>query len=367
MALSFLRTYNFRNLVNSEGFHFRGREIFLVGRNGQGKTNFLESIYYLSCGNSFRTKLKRDIVRRGEEESSLFGTFVDSNDELFRDDVKIVFGKNSTKAEKNGTKILNRAELFFNFPAVVFSHSDMNLIQGPMEIRRNFFDRTISLFNREYFDILKRYGKVLKNKNLLLKENGKDERLIKLYDEKMIQYGVKIVRERKKLIEEFNRIFEEMLNRISFDLSDLRIRYSPSWGEIIEIEKIMKIVNRNREREKYLGFTLSGPHRDRFLFEKEGKDFSSIASTGQVRLCSLALKIGQASFIYERRGKKPILLLDDVLLEMDGEKRVKFLKNIVNYEQSFFTFLPEEDFLSYRKESTEIFFVENGSLKRWKE
>ncbi len=369
MGLSFLRTFNFRNLVNTAGIYFEGKEIFLIGKNGQGKTNFLEAVYYLCSGVSFRTRLKRDLIREGESEAAIFGSFIDNTGSNFsfglEDKVKVTIKENSIGViEKNQERVKSRIDLFFDFPVVVFSHEDMSLVKGPMELRRNFFDRTISLFEREYFESLKAYYRVLKSKNAALKSESAG--LLNIYDEKLISYGTFIMERRWELIGRFNEVFSQVLSSIAGELSSLRIVYEPSWKEWKERESIRRKLVNLREREKSLGFSLSGPHRDRFYFEIEGRNFLNVASTGQIRLCALALKSGQARFVFERRKKRPILLLDDVLLEVDGEKKLDFLDTLSGYDQSFFTFLPEEDFLSYKKSSTEIFCVRGGSLSEWR-
>ncbi len=387
MAIDFFRTFNFRNLVNTEGFYFKGREIFLVGKNGQGKTNFLEAIYYLCSGISFRTRLKKDIIRDGEKEAALFGSFIErigkdeslyingsinekyrrEKDIGFKENVKIVISNRGAGfIEKGGKKIKSRLELFFNFPIVIFSHEDISLVKGAVDIRRSFFDRTISLFDKEYFESLRLYYKVLKNKNALLKIGATSRSLLDVYDEKLISYGLVIMKKRRELIKSFNDVFSQILSGIAGELSGLRIMYIPSWKTMLEKESIRKILIKYRDREIALGFSLSGPHKDKFYFDIGGKDFIGIASTGQLRLCSLALKSGQAKFVFEKRGKRPIILLDDVLLEIDGKRRIDFLNTLSGYEQSFFTFLPEEDFLSYKKDSTEIFYVKDGVLAEWK-
>ena len=131
-------------------------------------------------------------------------------------------------------------------------------------------------------------------------------------------------------------------------------------------EDVLLKVKNNLKKEVNLGFTISGPHKDFFKFSLRGLDFSHYASTGQLRLCSLALKVAQGQYIYKIIKRKPILLLDDVLLEMDKDKKMNFLKNLPLYEQAFFTFLPNEDYLSYMDSTTEVYNVSNGSIKIWK-
>jgi DNA replication and repair protein RecF len=111
------------------------------------------------------------------------------------------------------------------------------------------------------------------------------------------------------------------------------------------------------------GISLCGPHRDRYVFNLDGREFAANASTGQRRLLALLLRVAQARRYHETTGGNPILLLDDVLLEMDGEKRRRFLAALPDYDQAFYTFLPEEPFQHYRTEDTLVYYVKHGRIE----
>jgi DNA replication and repair protein RecF len=122
-------------------------------------------------------------------------------------------------------------------------------------------------------------------------------------------------------------------------------------------------LEKRREADRIAGVSLSGPHRDRYVFTRDGEEFSAQASTGQRRLLALLLRIAQARRFSEVTGKNPVLLLDDVLLELDPEKRRKFLLVMPEYEQAFYTFLPEEPYERYRKSHTLVYTVSGGVLR----
>ena len=136
----------------------------------------------------------------------------------------------------------------------------------------------------------------------------------------------------------------------------------PSWKGDSE-EKPIAWLGQRRENARIAGTSLSGPPRDRYLFVRAGADFSEKASTGQRRLLALLLRIAQARRFSEMTGKNPVLLLDDVLLEMDGEKRRKFISVMPEYDQAFFTFLPEEPYSLYQRPDTIVYTVEDGSVR----
>jgi recombinational DNA repair ATPase RecF len=132
-------------------------------------------------------------------------------------------------------------------------------------------------------------------------------------------------------------------------------------------DAVRQELERRRDHDRYMRTTTSGPHRDRFLFLWDGEDFTRIASTGQVRLASLLLRVAQAQFFSVETDRKAVLLLDDVLLELDPTRRARFLEVLPAYEQAFFTFLPDEHFTRFRKADTLLYRVANGSVLPYEE
>ena len=139
------------------------------------------------------------------------------------------------------------------------------------------------------------------------------------------------------------------------------MKYDPSWKES-GYDTAAEMLLQRRDRDIAAGISLSGPHRDRYTFVRDGTEFAGKASTGQRRLLALLLRTAQARRFSEMTGRNPVLLLDDVLLEMDGEKRRRFLLNLPDYDQAFFTFLPEEPFQQYRNEDTLVYYVSGGKI-----
>lgn len=367
MSLVQIKTYNFRNL-NNNLLNFPANRVFLVGKNGQGKTNLIEAVYLLSFGSSFRTRFGRRFITNGKNNSSVTGRFIfhdDKNNIESSRDVDIKINRDGSKKLFLDKKRINdRAALLNGFPCIVFSHEDMDLVLGYQEKIRRFFNQTLSLYDPVYLNLLREYYKVLKNRNILLKDNNLN--IINIYDKQLISLGQKIQKKRFKTVNEFNIVFSDIISNISKELSGLTINYKPSWKmELSEEDIILKLKN-NLKKEISYGFTISGPHKDFFIFNLGEFDFSHYASTGQLRLCSLALKVAQGQYIYSIVKRKPILLLDDVLLEMDREKKIEFLRNLPLYEQAFFTFLPNENFLSYMDKETEVYNVDNGNIALWK-
>ena len=207
-----------------------------------------------------------------------------------------------------------------------------------------------------YIDVIRKYKQILKNRNIVLKEQKFD--LLEMYDIPLVKEGLEIQKRRKKAIFKFNTIFTSLYEQIS-GIEGVKIHYEPSWKSEDENE-VLDYVLSKREGDKAMGTTLSGPHRDRIYFVKDGKNFISTASTGQRRLIALILRIAQATYYTEITGKKPILLMDDVLLELDPNKRQSLTALLPKYDQLFCTFLPGEPYERYKHSTTRIYQIENG-------
>ena len=366
MSFAFLKTAAFRNLADGET-DIRGKEVFLVGENGQGKTNFLEALYYCSYASSFRGSKDRDLVKNGENGCSASVTLENS----LYGNVSVVFREGKKNISLDGKRLDDRKELLSVAPSIVFCHEDMEFISGTPERRRWFFDQTRSLWDPLYLEDLRKYRQVLKSRNALLKKNPGESRhhldseanaTMDALDPLLAQYGLELKKRRRETAEEFSHVFKSLYGEIS-GIAGIGVKYLPSWKEE-SYSGVIDHLSQKRQADVSMGISLSGPHRDRYHFIREEEEFSGQASTGQRRLLALLLRVAQARVFSEKTGKKPVLLLDDVLLELDGEKRRKFLSVMPEYEQAFFTFLPGEPYENYRKPDTVIFTMNSGHASR---
>lgn len=355
MSLSSIRTYSFRNLKDVE-VDLGASTVFLVGDNGQGKTNFLESIYFCSYASSFRTNKDSELIRNEEQVCSVTAKLHDSLYDSIN--VKMIEGKKIINCDSK--KIDDRKELLLINPSIIFCHDDMEFVSGSPERRRWFFDQTISLYDYQYLEDLRRYRKILKMRNIILKE--KNALMLDSIDPQLAQYGLELIKKRKEAALVFSDIFTPLYNNIS-GITNVSVRYVPSWKEE-STDTIISYLRIKRERDILLGTTVSGPHRDKYHFIKDESEFSSKASTGQRRLLSLLLRIAQSRRYTDMTGRKPLFLLDDVLLELDPEKRRRFLNLMPEYRQAFFTFLPEEPYERYKTGDTVIYKVSEGVLSQ---
>jgi DNA replication and repair protein RecF len=375
VAIESLRTAAFRNLADAET-NTAARNVFLVGENGQGKTNFLEAIYFCCYASSFRGVKDAELARRGEKEfaaAASWGKAENQNSpELFaRFRVSVKWEKQRKSIELDGKKIEDRKELLEVLPCVVFCHEDMDFVSGSQERRRWFFDQTQSLYDPLYLDDLRRYRRVLKSRNMILREakfalRGYREScsLLDVLDPQLAEYGSRLMEKRREAAERFSAVFGPLYEEVS-DIAGIGVAYGSSWpagSNRIDAAGCAQVVREKREADFTQGLTVSGPHRDRYHFMRAGSEFAASASTGQRRLLALLLRTAQARCFSGVTGKTPVLLLDDVLLELDGEKRRRFLSVMPEYEQAFFTFLPEEPHQGYRKSDTLVYHVAGGVI-----
>lgn len=359
MRFKELKYYNFRNIDNSS-INTDCRNVILEGINGQGKTNILESVYLLSYGSSFRTVNSKEIITFNKDRIHIVGIAV-SDDGLERK-VEYVNQGGKRRILLDGKEIRDRKELIYNFPSIVFSHDDINFVKGEPEYRRRFFDQTFSMYNPVYLDSLRRYKTILMQRNAAIK--ARQSSLLSLYDERLAKYGLEVSREREEGVRMFNEIFPSLYKEISQTEKELSIRYQPSWRDLKSEDEVVNYLESTRERDMNLLTTSSGIHRDRFTVYDENGPFSQSGSTGQIRLASLLFRLAEARFFIKMTGKKPVLLIDDVLLELDNVKRGNFLSLLNDYSQAFFTFLPDEKYFSSRKDEMLEYTVREGRVEK---
>ena len=367
-----LSPVHFRNLDNKT-IDLLAREVYFVGENGQGKSNLLESLYYSAYASSFRTHSDSEIVTKGFEDMKLRSLFREEGG--ISHTTAITFEKGVKRIERDGKMIKDRKELINAMPCVLYSHDDLDFAVGSPERRRFFIDQSLSMYDVSYLDAVRRYKRVLKNRNHSLKEGKYD--LLEPYNTQLAINGIEIQKKRKDAVFRFNQIFGSLYEDIT-GISGLSIQYESSWkkretsAQVYEesasftdtflpsFDEVMSIIHSKLEVEKYMFTTMTGPHRDKITFTKDSKPFVPTASTGQRRLIALLLRTAQAIFYTQVTKRKPVLLMDDVLLELDPDKREKVEKKLPEYEQLFCTFLPGEPYERYRKEGTRVYRIKSG-------
>ena len=353
---------NFRNLRNDK-IDLLSKEVYFVGENGQGKSNILESLYYCAYGNSFRTHLDSEIVTHGQKDFSIKALYQNSSEST--QSINVYYENSKKRIEKNGKNIHDRKELINTMPCILFCHDDMDFVTGDPGRKRFFIDQSLSLYDVLYIDVIRKYRQILKSRNLLIKDQKFE--MLDIYDMQLAQAGLEIEKKRKAAIFKFNEIFTKLYFDIT-GIENVRIFYEPSWKEIDDgiskriptQDEVIEILKSKRDVDRVMQTTMSGPHRDKIKFVKDGMLFVPVASTGQRRLIALLLRVSQAVFFSQITKEKPILLMDDVLLELDPDKRQKVTAMLPEYDQLFCTFLPGEPYERYRHTTTKVINIKDG-------
>jgi DNA replication and repair protein RecF len=359
MSFESVRLTSFRNLGDAE-IGTSADRIFMIGENGQGKTNFLEALYYLSYASSFRGPVDGEAARRGATSFCLQGRMRSPLGHTL-DEIRVLWEAKAKDIRRNGKPIKDRKELVELNPAIVFCHEDYAFAAGEPERRRYFFDQAASLVSAGYLDSLREYKRVLRQRNATLKE--KRQELLDMLDLQLAEAGLELMAARIRLRDEFRDRISQRYEAVSLLGEELLLNYKPSWSVSAEVGGILERLAGKRLEELAFGTSLSGPHRDRWTFDLGGRDFTATASTGQLRLLSLSLRMVQAEYYTAATERLPVLLLDDVLLELDRGKRQRFLELLPRAAQAFFTFLPGENWEEYSTSSTLVYEVRDGRFE----
>lgn len=351
-----IRTVRFRNLTDGE-LELGAPQVFLIGANGQGKSNLLEALYFLSYGSSFRGHSERQVVCSGQDAFAVAGEI--EKDGLC-ESVQVRWEFQKKEIRLNERLIRDRKELLELHPCLLFSHEDFQLVQGGPEPQRQLLDQTSALSDPGALDVQRRYRQLLKSRNQLLKT--RDLLSLDVYETQLIHWGLALMSQRQRTFEALKPIFEGLFSRVT-GWEGLELAYAPSWKSR-DPEELQSLIRERRDSDRQMGQTMLGPHRDRLRFQKDQRSFGERASTGQIRLMSLCLRAAQAQVFTRDRGRAPVLLLDDVLLELDPERRRRFFTELPLSEQRIFTFLPEEPLLSENRGDILRYRVESGTFER---
>lgn len=312
---------NFRNVelsrvVFGRPFHF------LLGANGQGKTNCLEAISLVTALRSFRTSETRPLIRSGCKLARIRLVLQRERQVSGQDSVVISFDTRGKAVETNGKPETRFADFVGRFPTVVFSSDDSHLLRGVPALRRRFLDLTLSAVDREYFDALRGFHRALQERNLVLRSPGNPARLLDAYDAVMAPYAALLHERRSACLDALSPWAGEAYAIISGGSEELTL--APEAVELSSPQNYLDMLAADRERDVLNGVTRRGPHRDDIRLMLNGSDARQYASEGQQRGIVLALRFAQLRWLAEKTGEPPVILADDVLGELDPVRRKAF-------------------------------------------
>lgn len=335
MILSSVSILNFKNVAEAN-LTFSDKLNCFTGKNGMGKTNLLDAIYYLSFCKSFGGLQDSQIMRHESDVMMVKGMYQRKND---TEEISIGLQKGKRKIiKRNGKEYKRIREHIGLLPVVMVSPLDWDLIRGGSEVRRRLIDMIISQSDAEYLANLIRYNKCLDNRNTMLRQQINDSIMFESLEEVMISAADMICRTRQNWLKQFSPIFHEYYRTISGGNEDVSLEYVSQLKDM----SMRELIQENRTKDCYLGYTSGGIHRDDIELKLDGNPMRKIGSQGQCKTYTIALRLAQYEFLKEVCGMNPILLLDDIFDKLDSS-RVEHIISLVSEERFGQIFITDTD------------------------
>jgi DNA replication and repair protein RecF len=399
MYLTHLSLTNFRSFARLD-MDIPRRVVLLTGSNAQGKTSVLEAIYFLAAFTSFQTHTDRQLVNFIEARKELaVGRLVAEytrGPAKHRLEVRLVLEAVGATGQRLRKEILldgvkrPLAEVIGHFNAVIFVAQMTQIIEGGPEARRRYLNLALAQTVPGYAQQLSEYGEALTQRNALLKllaESGGDPSQLDFWDDSITRTGAAIILDRIQAVQEIEKLAARIHRELTHEVEVLRLHYQPAYdplappqGQIAMALKttvqrnglseeairqgFLEALVRTRNEEIRRGVTALGPHRDELRFLANGIDLSDYGSRGQVRTALLALKLAEIEWMKARTGQWPVLLLDEVLAELDTQRRLDLLRYLDKIEQAVLTATDLKMFAPEFIERAEIWQVEAGKVSK---
>lgn len=333
MIVRKLNLHNYRN-YSSKQFEFKPGINVILGENAVGKTNIVEAIYYLSLPRSFRGVDDIDLIKYGEDFAS-----ISSKVEIgkINRDINIVIFKQGRRITINNKPIERISDLAKTINVILFEPKDVLLFKGSPKDRRNFLDISLTKQTESYLSAITRYNKVLKERNEVLKQDKVDKTLLETTTEMLIKTAAPIVKYREGYLKDINDILNKITLALTGTHEKIEIIYHPFVANDENYEtNARNAFNKALETDLKHKATSVGIHREDFSINLFDKDIATFGSQGQNRLVALALKLSPY-FLIEDKDKKPIVVLDDVMSELDEKHQQVLIKFLKKFEQIFIT------------------------------
>ena len=359
MYIKKIQMLNYRNYKSLNIDLGKNVNVFM-GDNAQGKTNILEAIYYCAFAKSHRTSKDKELINWNEDKAYI--SVLVGKDRLDKTiDINIL--KDGKKAIRiNKIKASKIGELFGNFNVVMFSPEDLRIIKDSPSIRRKFIDMELCQLNSKYYYNLVQYNKVLNERNIILKNKKIDKNIIDVYDIQLANFGNNIIKERLYYIDKLNLYGSNIHKEISSGKENIEFKYISTVKDFENIEdNFYTLLKKNREKDIDKGITSIGPHRDDFTVFINGIDAKSFGSQGQQRSAVLTMKFSSLKIIKELTSEYPVLLLDDVLSELDFNRK-RYILSTIGDIQTIITCTGIEDLTSYLDKKSKVFKVKDGEI-----
>ena len=355
MIVKTLTLKNFRN-HSFISYDFSDKLNILTGPNAAGKTNVVEAIYYLSLARSFRTSEDVDLILKGKDKAEIYAVCAEG--QLDRK-IRIIISEAGKQVFINNKPISKLSELSNCMNVVLFEPKDVMLFRGLPKARRNFIDINLSKKSQPYFDYITRYNKVLKERNELLKSDNVDPVLLETTTEMLVKLSGPIVSYRQMYVKDINDILNKITRALTGDSRKFELHYNPyvRYDDNF-LNNARNAFKRAEESDFKHKQTSIGTHREDISISLNGRDIATYGSQGENRIAALALKLSPY-FLIEDKDKKPIVVLDDVMSELDPKNQERLIKFLRKFNQVFITGtkldIPDCNHLLINKQTKEVF------------
>lgn len=401
MYLRHLSLTNFRNFTRLD-VDIPQRVVVLTGANAQGKTSVLEAIYFLAAFTSFQTHADRQIINFHEAKNALAVTRLVADYQRSRGkhrlEVRLILEPTGINGQRLRKEILldgvkkSANDVVGHFNAVIFVPQMSQIIEGAPEDRRRYLNLALAQSTPAYARVLSEYNQALTQRNALLKmlgergvSYGSDQ--LEVWDDALARLGSQIILWRIEAIQQIERLASRVHNELTRGSEILRLAYDPAFDPLPKPNgqmglKMDTVIDRSRleldaiqdgfrarlrelrSEEIARGVTTIGPHRDELRFLANHIDLGDYGSRGQMRTALLALKLAEVNWMKDRTGEWPVILLDEVMAELDLQRRADLLQYVGESEQVLFTTTDLNLFTPEFAEQAEVWKVESGRIEK---
>ena len=362
MILRKLSILNYKNIQEAT-LELSPKINCFIGRNGMGKTNVLDAVYYLSFCRSASNPIDSAVIRHDEPFCMIEGIY-DPTPLVISCGIKRGQKKHFKRNKKEYKRLSEHIGLI---PLVVVSPSDTLLIDGVSEERRRLMDMVIAQYDHAYIDALSRYNNAHQQRNTLLKQEDQepDPLLMDLWEEQMAEAGEALFKKRTAFVDELEPVFQDYYQRISGGQEQVGLQYTSH----CQRGPLLEVIRRDRMKDRAVGYSLHGVHRDDLLFTLDGHPMKREGSQGQHKTYVIALKLAQFEFLKRTASQTtPLLLLDDIFDKLDAQRVEQIVRLVAsdNFGQIFITDTNRDhldQILSNTTLDYKIFHVEHGEIQ----
>ena len=363
MIIKNIKLKNFRNYENLD-FVLNNRLNIIIGNNAQGKTNILESIYFLSLTKSFFAVNDKVVIKKNCLYARIDGIITSNNG---CNNLSILVNSCGKYLKIGNKEIKKSSDYLGNLKVILFSPDNIRLLKEGPSIRRRFLNIEISQLSKRYILILNQFNDLLKQRNEYLKNIRNslvDKDYMLILNQKFAELAYQIYNFRNDFIVEINKRIKDIYKSI-INIDNIEIKYITDIklnDKETMINEIIDRLDRNYDKEILYGSTLIGPQRDDFCILLNGNDISSYGSQGQMRIAILSVKLSEIDIIFNKFGEYPVILLDDIFSELDVDKRNKLIKYLNCDKQVIITTTDIENINEELVNNAKLFKIDNGKV-----